>query len=117
MENLRTLRENANLTQRDFAKILDISKTTLCYYEQGKISPSVEMLVKIADYFDVSIDYLIGHQTQNIVHIDSYTENQQKAISLMKKLSDDEMLVLLGYLARITNTPLEEVTTKTKENK
>lgn len=112
MKNLRKLREEEGLTQRQFAEKMQLAKTTIVFYEQGKISPSVDTMLKMADFFGVSVDYLLGHETAQIVHLDSYTENQQKAIELMKKLNDDEMLILLGYLASLTNTPLEEVAQK-----
>ena len=114
MKNLRLLRKQNNLTQRECAAALSMPKTTYCYYEQGKISPSMETLLKIADHFNCSIDYLLGHETQGILHLDSFTESQQKAISLIKKLDEDQMLLLLGYLARMTDTPLNEIISQKK---
>ena len=46
--------------QGDFAKMLDIPQPTLSAYEHGKITPKLEMLIKIADKCDVSLDWLIG---------------------------------------------------------
>ncbi len=110
MKNLANLRKNAGYkSQAEFAKVFGIPKNTYSHYECGINEPSIATLIRLADFFGVSVDYLLGHETAQIVHLDSYTENQQKAITLMQKLNDDEMLVLLGYLARITNTPLEEV--------
>lgn len=59
-ERIKTLRLNKGITQATLASKLNIAKTTLAAYEQGKNEPSIETLTKIADYFNVSIDYLLG---------------------------------------------------------
>lgn len=57
---LRKLRESKKLTQADVASALQIGRSTYTKYESGKSKPVSEMLIKIADYFGVSIDYLLG---------------------------------------------------------
>lgn len=57
---LRNLRESRKLTQANMASILEIERSTYTKYESGKSKPDSIMLNKIADYFDVSIDYLLG---------------------------------------------------------
>lgn len=59
-KRLRDLREDHDLKQKDLAKILGVSDRTIGMYEQERREPSLELLVKIADYFDVSLDYLLG---------------------------------------------------------
>ncbi len=56
---LREIRRRKKLNQLKVALDLNISRESLSYYENGKRSPDVEMLVKFSQYFDVSIDYLI----------------------------------------------------------
>lgn len=97
MENLKKLRESKGLTQRDLANEMQIAKTTLCYYEQGKISPSVEMITKLADYFGCSVDYLLGHQSVNILQLDAFTEDQRELIRLIKILEPEQISKLIGY--------------------
>lgn len=109
MENLRLLREEHKITQREFAKELGISKTTLCYYEQGKVSPSIEMLTKIADFFNCSTDYLLGHQAKNVLYLDSLTEEQKEVVSLAQQLDNSQALKVIGYIERIKDTPFEDV--------
>ena len=48
------------LTQRQLAEYLQIAQPSYIRYENGSAEPSFENLVKLADYFDVSIDYLLG---------------------------------------------------------
>ncbi len=58
-KNLRTIREDKDLRQSDIAKILNISQNTYSQYETGVISITAESLVKLADYYGVSVDYLL----------------------------------------------------------
>jgi transcriptional regulator with XRE-family HTH domain len=58
-ERLKGLREDKDLHQEDLAKILNISRTALSNYETGYREPSLATLVKIADYFNISLDYLL----------------------------------------------------------
>lgn len=57
---LRALRQDNDLTQDELSKALHIERKTLSNYETGYRTPSIYLVVKIADYFDVSTDYLLG---------------------------------------------------------
>ena len=57
---LRAIRKEKNLNQLKVALDLNISREALSHYENGKRSPDVEMLCKLSDYFNVSIDFLIN---------------------------------------------------------
>lgn len=59
-EVLKSLRNNAKITQVELAKMLSISKSTVCNYEQGTRFPPSAILIDIADVFNVSTDYLLG---------------------------------------------------------
>ena len=61
---IKNLREESGLTQLAFAKILNISNSTLCQYENGDRVPSDDIKIRIADYFKVSLDYLVGRSNQ-----------------------------------------------------
>ena len=58
--NLIELRKLNKLTQRDVARHLGISQPAYTRYENGKSEPTIENLIKLADLFDVSIDFLCG---------------------------------------------------------
>ena len=59
-KNLIELRKLNKLTQRDVARHLGISQPSYTRYENGKSEPTIENLIKLADLFDVSIDFLCG---------------------------------------------------------
>lgn len=57
---LRDLREDKDLSQKDIAELLQVHQTTYSDYELGKLNVPVAVLHKLADYYNVSIDYLLG---------------------------------------------------------
>lgn len=60
MENLRIIREKRNINQVKIAVDLKISQESISKYETGKAFPSKDILIKLADYLNCSIDYLLG---------------------------------------------------------
>lgn len=69
---LKKLREDKNLMQKEVASYLNITTSAYGFYEQGKRSPTPEILSKLADYFNVSSDYILGR-----TDIRNYTENEK----------------------------------------
>lgn len=59
MKGLKKIRKNKHLSQQKVALDLNISREALSYYENGKREPSLNMLLRLSDYFNVSINYLI----------------------------------------------------------
>ncbi|MBW8281913.1 helix-turn-helix domain-containing protein [Bacillus amyloliquefaciens] len=58
-KRITSLRKQARLTQEGLAKELNITRSALSQYELGTREPNYDLLIKIADYFDVSIDFLL----------------------------------------------------------
>lgn len=58
-KNIRSIREDNDVTQQQMAELLNVSQNTYSQYETGKIEWTASTLIKIADYFDVSVDYLL----------------------------------------------------------
>lgn len=61
-ENIRNLREDHDLTQKQIADYLHITQTNYSKYELGKVNIPVEVFIKLADYYEVSVDYLLGRE-------------------------------------------------------
>lgn len=59
-EKIRYLRLKNNLTSKELSKALNISESSISLYENGKREPSIKLIIKMADYFNVSTDYLLG---------------------------------------------------------
>lgn len=63
-KRLKHLRQLGGVTQKELAEYLRVGKTTISNYETGYSSPDLETLNRLADYFQVSIDYLMGRTDQ-----------------------------------------------------
>lgn len=94
MQRLRELRHNLNKKQKEIAQELNLSVQVYCNYENGLREPSFDTLTKLADYFDVSVDYLLG-RTENKETVS--TENLFKTKKAPESLSDDEQELLKQY--------------------
>ncbi len=58
-KNLRGIREDRDIKQKEIAKVLNVSQNTYSQYETGVISLTAEVLIKLSDFYGVSIDYLL----------------------------------------------------------
>ena len=58
-KNLRSIREDRDIKQKDIAKVLNVSQNTYSQYETGVISLTADVLIKLADFYGVSVDYLL----------------------------------------------------------
>lgn len=59
-DNLSLLRKEKNMEQMLLAKVLGMSQQTISRWENNVVEPDIKSLIKIADYFDVTTDYLLG---------------------------------------------------------
>lgn len=62
MIRISEIRKEKGISQKDLAKILNISPGNLCEWEKERIEPSISSLNKLADFFGCSVDYLIGRE-------------------------------------------------------
>ena len=78
---LRQLRDETKITQQELAKRLAIDRTTYIGYEKNRREPDIDTIIKIANYYSVTLDYLVGRtiQAQSVIEF-SYEE-----IELIKK--------------------------------
>lgn len=60
LQRLRDLREDADLNQTDIAEYLGIQQTVYSRYERGMRTIPLEHLIRLADFYNVSLDYLVG---------------------------------------------------------
>ena len=59
-DNLRKIRKEREMTQKDVCKILNVSLNSYASWEQGRTEPDIKTIVKLCKIFDVSADYLLG---------------------------------------------------------
>ena len=84
-ENIKNLRQKEGLTQATFANLLGVTKQCVSNWENDNVQPSIDMLVKIADYFRVSSDFLLGREPMETINVDGLTEEQISHIRLIVK--------------------------------
>jgi transcriptional regulator with XRE-family HTH domain len=65
---VRCLRTSKNVNQATLAELLGVTKTQISDIENGKTTTSIDRLVRLADYFDVSLDYLVGRSDDPARH-------------------------------------------------
>lgn len=98
MERLKTLRITNKLRQQDLANLLGITVSAYGNYELGQREPSLNMLCTLADYFNVSVDYLLGHDSEKeMPAFQRKTEIQ----AYFDELSPYEQGEVMGYIKRI----------------
>lgn len=67
-DRIKALRKEKKATQSDLAKLLDVTKTQISDLENSKTTTSIERLCILADYFEVSLDYLVGRSDDPTRH-------------------------------------------------
>ena len=71
-QRIKQLRKEYNLTQQQFAELINLKNSTISLYENEKRQPEFQTLVKIADYFNVTIDWLFGRvDNKNLLIIEN----------------------------------------------
>ena len=98
---LRELRTTAQLRQKDLADALGVAQTTIANYEQGARFPDEKNLRRIADHFNVSLDYLMGRTDVSLVARDvqypsGYSREEGEPLSPMSPLAREYLNLLLA---------------------
>lgn len=87
MNRIRELRENAGLRQIDVANATGIDQKTLSNYETEKTNPDSYSLIQLADFFDVSIDYLVG-RIDSVYPVVTKEDIYKKIDAIKQELND-----------------------------
>lgn len=88
-ETLRQLRKENNLTQREIAAKIALLESTYQSYEAGRTEPPIETLIKLADIFECSVDYLLGRANDiGLVAInnDGLSDVEKNLLAMFRKL-------------------------------
>ena len=82
-ENIKRLRLARGLNQVEFAKAMGVSKQCVSNWENDNVMPSIEMLIKIADFFNVTTDYILGRNERTYIDVTGLNDEQISHISLI----------------------------------
>jgi transcriptional regulator with XRE-family HTH domain len=119
MNRIRELRLDNNMTMRKAAEVLKMPYTTYVNYEKGLREPNSEVLIKIAKYYHVTVDYLVGNVSDPNFRLDNnailadinrYENEEAPAVNGKRSVSDEEIkFALFGGDGEITDAMYEEV--------
>jgi len=118
--NLKNLRERKKMTQKELAKYMNISQTSIAHYEKGDRQPPIQLLLDFSDFFGVSIDELVGNSKKNKskrLHLDKdqalkdlynylLNKNHSKFMDYIERLLSvmDLKIVIEDYLKELLYT-------------
>ena len=95
--NIKEVRKKSGKSQLEVAKVLGISQQNLCRYENEQYQPDIQILIKLADYFNVSLDYLCNRQYNN--QIGYIPEDKKEVVKLILQLNQVNTIKLFGYVS------------------
>ena len=106
LKNLKKLRKEKGVSQKQLADVVSVSQQSINKYENHNIEPDIDTLIKMADYFETSVDYIIGHSNirRKIEVVSSYDLNieEAKLIENYRNLSNKQRksigLVIENYM-------------------
>ncbi len=90
IKNLKTLRTEHGVSQQRLADAVGVSQQSINKYENQSVEPDISVLIKIADYFSVSVDYLIGRSYSPDFSVSSLSKEEKAFISKYKLLNKKE---------------------------
>ena len=103
-KKLRKLIEEREITQKDVAKHLNLAPSTISSYVQGVREPDFATLILIADFFQVSIDYLLDHPTAN-----APGRNDEELLRIFHSLTNDQQHICIEQARVLLNATKKEL--------
>ena len=99
---LKLLRESNKLKQEDITKKFSLSGSAYSQYENNKRRPTYELLLKFADFYDVSLDYLLGridtHYPVSPKKMGRYTEDELSVIYMLHEMDEEHQKSVRDYV-------------------
>ena len=102
MSRIRDIRKQNGVTMKELGKAVGVGESTISMYENGKRQPDNSMLLKIADYFNVSVDYLLGRDEQQkmpTVEDDGLSDRQRAFMESVRSMSPEDLDLLESLIA------------------
>lgn len=100
--NLKALRKIEKKTQKEIAKLLNVAESTYNGYELETSEPNIQTLIKLADFYNVTLDYLVGRPFSNDVGY--LTDDQREFVKLFLQLKELDQAKVYGIVSGIITT-------------
>ena len=112
MLKLRDLRLENNLTQKDLGEKVNITSKSIWAYENSVAFPPIDVLIKLADFFGCSIDYLVGREDYfgNVTATapsSDLSEDEKKVLNLFKRMPEARQRTVLDLLEGLSDDGAE----------
>lgn len=102
MNNIKMLRKQQNILQTKLALDLNLTQEAISSYETERVTPSADVLIKLADYFNTNIDYLLCRTSYNLpinnIKPSNISDEQFKLLTKINNLSDINIARVEGYI-------------------
>lgn len=104
VKNLKSERTKKGISQHQLGEIIGLSQQSIHKYETQLIEPDISTLIKLADFFGTTVDYLIGHKSTTQNEFTPLTEEETTLINLYRNLKKNEknsiLMVINNYLSK-----------------
>lgn len=97
MKNLKKIREKLNITQVRLSVAIEVSQETISAYEAGKALPSAETLIKMANFLNTSVDYLLDLTDNSLPVKDIKSSSYDELISIYDRLDNEGKEDIIKY--------------------
>ena len=112
LKNLKKLREEKGISQKQLADVVSVSQQSINKYENHNVQPDLQTLIRFADFFHVSVDYLIGYSDiparLDSMDEETETEDEARTLTLYRQLTPQEKhsikLILQNYCRNKTGS-------------
>ncbi len=102
VRRLKALRQKYGVSQQALGEAIGVSQQSVNKYENHGVEPDIQMLIAIADYFQTSVDYLIGHSEIDhkieVLHSHDLNEDEERLIHAWRKLNEKEKASIFSIL-------------------
>ena len=102
MNNIKKLRTKKNILQTKLALDLNLTQEAISSYETERVTPSADILIKLADYFNTNIDYILCRTTYNLpinsLKPNNITDSQFQLLTKINKLSSIDQAKVEAYI-------------------
>ena len=98
VHNLKSLRHERNLSQQQLADAIGINQQSINGYENRSTEPDIEMLMKLADFFRTSVDYLIGYEAVRDSRLSSVSAEEMRLLESLRSLPEPLQVNIKGMI-------------------
>lgn len=95
---LKEIRESKNISQKELSNILGFKPTTYNGYEKGLSEPNIQTLIKLADFYKVTLDELVGHEVPYLLKKIDFSDAQLTLIEELKTLDNLNCQKVIAYI-------------------